>query len=149
MKLQHALSILPLLAGAFAGAVLLGCSAESSNGDSDTFPETPFTTLTSDHGALVLEVRTAPSQPPERGRTAVDLAITDVAGHPADGLTLSVVPWMPKMGHAAPTEPAIEAMGDGHYKVSDVNLFMAGRWELLTEISGPVSDSAKVVFQIP
>ncbi|MEP7122245.1 MAG: FixH family protein [Byssovorax sp.] len=132
--------------------LVLGCSGESSGGIGGgadvVFPAEPLTTLKTDHGALTLEVRTAPQQPPARGLSTVELVATDAAGKPVDGLELAVQPWMPEMGHGASTKPSIEAKGDGHYVVSHVACVMPGRWELRTSIAGAVHDSATVTFQI-
>ncbi|APR83020.1 Hypothetical protein A7982_08369 [Minicystis rosea] len=136
MKLAASLSCLALIAG---------CSSAEVP-DEQTFPEAPFATITSDEGAVTIEVRTAPTQPPTRGRVSVELTVT---GGPAEGLDLDVLPWMPDMGHGASTEPTIMPMGGGRYLVTGVNLFMPGRWELRTSISGAVTDRAVVPFQIP
>jgi hypothetical protein len=131
----------------------LGCTGESSGsaggGAGATFPDAPLATVPSDHGGLSIAVRTAPDQPPARGLTDVELVVTDKSGAPVDGLELSVQPWMPQMGHGASTKPKIEAKGAGHYVVSDVALFMPGRWELRTSIAGPMKDSATIDLQIP
>jgi len=131
--------------------LLVGCTSEpvESATGGDVYPDAALATITSDNGDLILDVRTAPSQPPSRGTTSVDLHVTDAKGAPRDDLTLSVVPWMPDMGHGASTKPTVEAMGDGHYEVSGVSMFMPGRWELRTKVAAPINDSAKVVFQIP
>ena len=135
--------------------LLLGCGAESSGsagagggGSETTFPSDALATLKTDHGALSFEVRTAPAQPPKRGLFSVEIVATDADGKPVDGLDLAVQPWMPEMGHGASTKPSIEAMGDGHYVVSNVAFVMPGRWELRTSIAGAVKDSATVPFQI-
>jgi hypothetical protein len=38
--------------------------------------------------------------------------------------------------------------GHGKYLLTEVNLFMAGLWELQTTISGPVSDYVAPQFEI-
>lgn len=138
--------------GLALGLLLLGCTGESGTaaggGAEPTFPAAPLMTLKTDHGALSLEVRTAPVQPPPRGLFTVELVATDMNGKPVDGLDLGVQPWMPQMGHGASTKPSIEAKGDGHYVISDVACSMPGRWELRTTIAGAVQDSATVAFQI-
>lgn len=132
---------------ALLGAVL-GCATPPHNSSSGDFPTEPYATLTSEQGALVLEVRTAPSQPPTRGSAAVELRITDPSGGPIDALDLRVVPFMPDMGHAASDEPEIEELGEGRYEVAPVDMFMSGRWELITTILDPIHDGAVVTFDI-
>ncbi len=131
-----------------ASALVAGCTAPPSDTRGGSFPEEPYETLTTDDGAFVLEVRTAPHQPPTRGRTEVELRITDAEGEPLDGVALTVVPFMPDMAHASSSEPEVEPLGDGRYEVGPVDMVMSGRWELLTTIEGPVRDSAKVAFEI-
>lgn len=131
-----------------ASALAAGCAAPPTEPFDGTFPEEPYTTLTSDEGAFVLEVRTAPNQPPTRGRTEVELRISDLDGEPIEDVALTVVPFMPDMAHATSTEPEVEALGGGRYEIAPVDMIMSGRWELLTTIEGPVHDSAKVAFEI-
>lgn len=129
----------------------LGCSSGASNaaggGTETTFPAEPLATVVTDQG-LSIEVRTAPEQPPARGLTDVELVVSDADGKPVDGLDLGVQPWMPQMGHGASTKPTIEAMGGGHYVISNVAFFMPGQWELRTTIAGSMNDRATVQFQI-
>lgn len=131
--------------------LVLGCSSETSGaaggGAATTFPAEPLATVPTEHG-LSIEVRTAPEQPPARGLIDVELVVNDADGKPLDGLDLAVQPWMPQMGHGASTKPTIEAMGGGHYVVSNVAFFMPGRWELRTSITGTLNDRATVNFQI-
>src|SRR5580704_11432385 len=92
------MSKLPVPAMLIATA-LAGCS--SGTGPSATFPSQPFSTMTSDSGALTIEVRTSP-QPPTRGTVDAEFTITTTAtGEPRDGLTLAIDPWMPVMNHGA------------------------------------------------
>jgi hypothetical protein len=132
------------------GALLVGCSgATESSGSPPTFPEGALTTLHSDQGALTVEVRTAPDQPPSRGVISVEYRITGADGRPVDGLTLSPVPWMPVMGHGSSVVPVVTPEGGGRYTISNVELFMPGAWELRTTISGAAEDRATPAFEIP
>ena len=144
--------LLPALATAALGCFALGCSAGSGSDAPVTFPAEPFATLASDTGALTIEVRTAPEQPPTRGLFSVEYRIaeaTTAAHPPADGLTVSVVPWMPDMGHGASITPSVAVDGDGRYVISDVELYMPGKWQLRTTIAGAANDSAMPTFEIP
>ena len=129
-------------------AALLGCAGDPAGG-SASFPEAPLMTMASNSGALTLEVRTAPEQPPSRGEIEVEYRITDKSGAPALGLDLTAVPWMPVMQHGASVVPAVSDEGSGRYVVSRVELFMPGTWELRTTIAGPLQDGATPTFQIP
>jgi hypothetical protein len=139
-----------LVAAAFAGATSLGCSSDPGTAVSaDSFPPAPLFTAQSDSGALTIEVRTAPAQPPSRGPSSVEYLITGSDGTPADGLGLSAVPWMPDMGHGASVTPTVASTGGGRYLISDVELFMPGRWELRTTFAGPPEDRVTPAFDIP
>jgi hypothetical protein len=78
-----------------------------------------------------------------------ELTITDAMGKPVDGLTFSVVPWMPAMGHGTSLVPTVTPMGKGTYAVGDLSLFMPGEWELRLTFSGSTSDTANPVFDVP
>lgn len=141
-----------------AGLSLAACSAAepstapsasaSPSGSAVPSGPPPLTTVTSEQKKLNLAVYTSPEQPPARGTLTVRYVITDAAGAPVDGLTLAVVPTMPSMGHGTPTVPKVAASGSGEYVATDVNLFMAGRWELRTTITGTVSDVAVVPVDV-
>ncbi len=123
----------------------LGCSG--GTGPSAEFPATAFSTIMTDSGAMRVEVRTSP-QPPVRGGIDAELTITDGAtGAPCDGLTLQIRPWMPVMNHGA-IMATVRPEGGGKYLVTEIDLFMAGLWELRTTISGSVSDHVAPQFQI-
>jgi YtkA-like len=131
------------------GAALMawvGCS--SGSGPKADFSKTPFSTVMTDSGALRVEVRTSP-QPPTQGGIDAELTVTDaVTGAPRDGLTLQIRPWMPAMNHGA-IMATITPEGGGKYLVSEIDLYMAGLWELKTTISGPVSDYVAPRFEVP
>jgi hypothetical protein len=114
-----------------------------------TFPSAALATMKSASAAFTVEVRTAPAQPPGRGQTAVEYIITDANGAPSDGLMLTIVPWMPLMGHGASVVPSVSAPGGGRYLISDVDLFMPGEWDLRTTIAAQTEDSVAPSFQIP
>lgn len=138
------------VSGAFA-LVLASTLASACGGDdassssTATFPVDPLVTVTSQQGKLRLAAWTSPEQPPSRGTLTVRLLVTDVAtGAPVDGLTLDISPEMPSMGHGTPVVPKVRASGNGVYLASDVSLFMAGAWDLRTNVQGAVTDTAIV-----
>ena len=136
-----------------AAALLVasGCSGDPGvgSGGGVSFPEAAMVKVTTDGGALDIEVRTAPDQPPSRGLVSVEYRLTDHGGTPLDGLELAVEPYMPAMGHGASTRPTVSAQGAGRYVITGVELFMPGTWELRTRITGPLEDSAAPSFEIP
>lgn len=128
------------------------CSAPapaSTAGDGG-FAAEPLANATSDSGGYTVAIRTAPDQPPTRGTSIVELSIRSAStGEPLDGLSIGVVPWMPAMGHGSSVVPTVTPGGQGTYVVSNVSLYMPGRWELRTSISGMTNDSITFAFDIP
>lgn len=112
------------------------------------FPAEPLEVVASASGRLTIAVRTSP-QPPIRGINAAQLAVRDVAGGAKDGLTLTVVPWMPAHGHGSSVLPTVTPQGGGIYVLTDLVLEIPGLWELQTTIVDSESDSADPSFEIP
>jgi hypothetical protein len=138
-----------LLAAILGGLASSACAAGTDTAYNGSFPTEAFTTVTSESAALSVEVRTAPAQPPTRGLLEVEYRVAEVGGTPVAGLDLQVVPWMPEMGHGTSTTPQVTDAGGGRYVISNVELFMAGRWDLRTTVRGPRQDSVTPTFQIP
>jgi hypothetical protein len=129
---------------ALTALLMLGACAGDAGGMAQPVGDAgPFGTVVSESGALSIEARTGPDQPPTRGLSTVDLDIVDAqSGEPKDGLELTVVPWMPAMGHGTSVKPALEAVGGGHYLISNVNMYMGGAWDLRIAISGADAEAA-------
>lgn len=119
----------------------------SCGGGADAPPQgTGATELLSESGALRVTLRASPGGVPVRGNNQIDLDISRVdAGEPARGLFLSMVPFMPAMGHGSSVVPRCLERQDGHYRCDDVVLAMSGLWELRTTLEG--TDSDGVVFR--
>jgi hypothetical protein len=131
----------------FAAAALHCGGSPSTCAPASSFPSDAATSLTSAAGKLSIQVRTSP-QPLARGLNTAQYTVTDATGKPVTGLTLSVVPWMPDMGHGASIEPSVTEEGNGLYVVSCLDIAMPGTWELRTAFSGPVTDNATPTFQV-
>ncbi len=140
-QLAPSLLVIPL---ALAG----GCGAPPAQGGAPSFPETSFLSVTSDHSVAHLALFASPSQPPARGLSDIEYAITDGAGAPLAGLAVAVTPWMPDMGHGS-TAPQVEETAPGHYLLRDVSMFMPGRWQLRTTLGGTASDTVTPELDIP
>jgi hypothetical protein len=125
-----------------------GCASSSGDAGTPTFGGAPFATIQSDTGALSIEVRTWPAQPPDRGESAVQFTVVR-GGAPDSALAFTPELWMPDMDHGASTEPTVEIDGAGVYVFDACELFMPGRWQLRTTIAGDVDDSAVAEFEIP
>jgi hypothetical protein len=135
-----------VFAGAVAVATCVACS--SGTGPKADFPATPLSATMTQSGKLRVEMRTSP-QPPTQGGIDAEYIITDAAsGAPRDGLTLQIRPWMPAFGHGA-IMATVTPEGGGKYLLTEIDLFMAGLWQLKTTISGPVSDYVAPEFEVP
>jgi hypothetical protein len=131
-----------------AAAVVSACGSASS-APSGTYPDAPFATLSSEQNTLVIEVRTAPDQPPQRGVATVELLVKNAQGELQDGLEVMSTTWMPAMGHGSSVVPVASAKGNGKYVLDPVYLYMPGHWELPTTFSGSVTDRATPSFDVP
>ena len=128
---------------------LSGCSSAGAS-DPGAISETAAAVVTSDGGSYRISVHSAPDAAPSRGVNTLRLVVTNAADDtPVSGLQLDVVPWMPAMGHGASVKPSVEPGPEpGSYTVTNVNLFMPGRWEIRTTIGGTTSDHVAPQFDI-
>ena len=125
--------------GLALGALGLLAACTTNVASSDSFPST----VMSDHGRIEIELSTSPQQPPLAGNDSVRLALSDPkTGKPIEGEQISLVPFMPTMGHGTDVVPQLQELGRGLYLFTNVNLFMPGEWQLRFQFAGPVSDSA-------
>lgn len=78
---------------------------------------------------------------PKVGISPVTVEITGNGGQPPTPDSVTFEPAMPQMGHAT-TPVAAVAQGDGRYR-ADVNLSMAGQWDITVRIaaSGQVHEA--------
>jgi hypothetical protein len=126
-----------------------GLSGSAACSSTTPFPASAITTLASDQGKLAIELHSAPYQPLIVGLQCVELVVTDpFTGAGIDGLTITMTPWMPAMGHGTSVTPSLTPLGQGRYVFTDVSLFMPGVWELRTQFSGPVEDSVDPTFHL-
>lgn len=129
-------------------ALLFACACSSDAGSPPAFGATPFASGAGDSGALAVAMYSAPD--PIARVSTLELVVTDVAtGSPATGLAITVVPWMPAMGHGTSTQPTVVEQGGGVYVVSNVILFMPGEWQLRVQASGPTSDTFVATVDVP
>ena len=130
---------------ALASVLAMGtaCSSPSSSSLSSQFP----VTVTSDSGLLRVELTASSS--PVVGSDQLELSVTKIEdGTPVDGMTVSIVPFMPSMDHGTSVTPTVTPEGGGKYLVTDLYLFMPGTWVLRTTFSGPSSDHAEPTFEL-
>jgi hypothetical protein len=113
-----------------------------------SFPAMVLATADSTSGHLHIALRAAPA-PLVRGQNVGQLAITDDAGQPVDGLSLALIPWMPSHGHGTSVQPEITPSEVGVFIANPLYLFMAGEWELRMTFEGVFNDTATATVAIP
>ncbi len=125
-----------------AGAALLlvGCVVPAASGT--------LARVKSDSGMLTMTVSTIDGADVVRGTNTLEIDVTDASGAGVDGLVLDVVPWMPAMGHGASVAPSVHPEGGGVYRVSNLELFMPGLWQLETSFAHGVEDHAAPSFTV-
>lgn len=97
-------------------------------------------------GALSVKLMEASPAPPAKQSNALTFQVTDAAGKPVDGATLSVTPFMPDHGHGSSVKPTIAPMGGGTYAVTNVYLPMPGLWRLTVTVQMPNVAAEDVAF---
>jgi len=121
-------------------AVLLVVAA-CGNAPPPSFGTTPVATAASSACGISLAVYSAPD-PLVRGPASIELVAKDTSTNmPRSDLAITMVPFMPAMGHGAATTPAVVDEGSGVYVADDVVMAMPGTWQLRTTIGGACSDS--------
>ena len=126
--------------------LLFGLAACSSGSGSATFGSTPFSSVTSAACDARFDAYSAPD-PLTRGDGEVEIVATSSETNaPLDGLSISMIAWMPAMGHGSSTTPVVTAQGNGKYVASGLVLAMPGDWQLRTDIGGACTDS--IVFNV-
>jgi hypothetical protein len=140
---------IPLSRFAMVGAATLAfaCSSADATSSTDDFPASTL----SDHQKIGIALSTLPLQPPVAGPSSVRLVLTDPStGKPIEDEQITLVPWMPAMGHGSDETPVFQSLGKGQYLFTNVDLFMPGEWLLRFEFSGTVTDSAlqQILFNV-
>lgn len=133
----------PLVSTLFWCLPMVSCDSSTSlTGDLEQFPATPLV-----HGAITeagrytVDLYTAPEQPPTAGAVAIQLRIGRTEQQSAnEELEVDMAPVMPSMGHGTAEVPTAVSKGSDRYVFSRVDLFMAGRWDLVTKLSGAEGD---------
>ncbi len=109
-------------------------TGEGEGEDVVVFPADALVVVDSNSGRHV-ELRSSP-QPPPVGFVPFALRVVDDEGAGVAGLDLAVRPWMPLHGHGPTVQPNVSDEGDGTYQLREVDLIMAGDWELQVTIDG-------------
>lgn len=79
----------------------------------------------------------------------VNAMAAGVVGAPLDGASITVTPFMPDHQHGTGFRAEIETLPGGQYRLSPINLWMPGYWEVTIGVtSGAVHDSVVYKFCI-
>ena len=82
------------------------------------------------------------------GVNTLDIIVHDKNDKDVVGAEITVVPWMPQMGHGVFEKPVVSERGGGLYSVENIIFIMGGRWELRINVGkGAVEDT--VTFNFP
>jgi hypothetical protein len=129
--------------------LLFACGSSGNDNPKVAVSSQPFTAVSSEVHNWQMTLRFGPDSTPSRGVDAVQWTIVDSNGSPIDGLDLSIVPFMPAMGHGTSTVPSTTETAPGVYLTDNVFFTMAGQWQLKVTFTGSASDSATVTFNVP
>jgi hypothetical protein len=82
------------------------------------------------------------------GINEVDIIVHDKKDKDVVGADITVIPWMPEMGHGVFEAPVVTEKGAGLYTIENIILIMSGHWELRVNIKKEsIEDTA--VFDFP
>jgi hypothetical protein len=82
------------------------------------------------------------------GLNTFKIGLHDRNDHDLEGAEITIVPWMPDMGHGVKTKPVVTDKGKGLYIAENVEFSMSGLWILkVTVKKGDTED--KTIFTIP
>lgn len=128
-------------------------SSSSSSGTSqsacerDTRKDTYASGLAKKGATFTVKILDAQPAPPVKGTNVLTLQVSDSAGAPVNGATLTVVPFMPDHGHGSAVAPVVTALGaDGKYTVDKLYLAMSGLWEIRVNVTAPGAAPSDVTF---
>lgn len=125
-----------------AALAFAACGAEED--------ESPFPLEIESEFGLFRATLTPRAEPLVVGSNDFDLRIVSaVDGAPAEGLDLQVTPWMPHHDHGSPSEPTVEEVGGGRYRIRGVAFNMEGEWELRIFVAqGEIEDRIVAAFRV-
>ena len=144
-----------ILTGALALS-LAGCSSDSGSDFADAGFNCDLETRDDTYSMGMSKPGTAGYQvvlmdstpaPPAKGNNDWQLQIVDDTGAPADGMDVTVTPFMPDHNHGTPIESEVTPTGsNGEYSVTPVNLWMPGLWRVTVDIGDGSGDVDAVEF---
>ena len=98
------------------------------------------------------KLMSADPAPPARGDNTWILQLSTMAAPatPVSGETMSVTPFMPDHAHGSGKTVIVTPMTDaGQYKLSPVNMWMPGLWEVTIQTTGTQTDRVVFRFCLP
>jgi len=96
---------------------------------------------------LTVKLMSSDPGPPIKGTNAWTIAVTDAAGQPVDGATITVTPYMPDHNHGTSVKAVVTPLSGGSYAIAPLYFFMAGLWQTTLQVqSGDSSDSVVFAF---
>lgn len=160
LSLRHALHAASLGVSLTLVLAAAGCSdgtdSSSSSGTSgsgqtacerDTRKDTYAAGLSKKGATFTVKILDAQPAPPVKGTNVLTLQVSDAAGAPVNGATVTVVPFMPDHGHGSAVVPVVTALGaDGKYTVEKLYLAMSGLWEIRVNVTAPGAAPTDVTF---
>lgn len=129
------------LAGCFGGIA-------TDTGGEDGAADSASDAAQTDAGLYALDLSSDPAQP-VTGKFTLHLGITEASGGaPVEGATLTLVPYMPEMGHGISGDPDVTDAGGGAYDAKWV-WPMAGEWEVTMTVDAAAgTDTYKAVYEV-
>jgi hypothetical protein len=98
-------------------------------------------------GSIKVSFVDAQPAPPSKGANTWTIQVTDAHGTPVAGAAISVKPFMPEHGHGSSATPIVTPKGaDGTYQVTNIELFMAGLWQITFTVTPASGPNQAVVF---
>lgn len=115
------------------GLSLLTALRAEGSGVAPDFPRSQV----SDRGLYAVTVRPEVIPPPVGTLHRWTVTVTDAAGRPADGLTITVSGGMPAHRHGLPTQPVMTgSTGNGEYRLDGLKFNMPGKWVVRLSLDG-------------
>lgn len=144
--------------GALAALPLAACS-DDEHGTPDAAPVNCETDTRADQlvaglqklgdrGMVTFRLMSATPSPPKRPTNNWVLHV-EAGGQPVTGVELHAKPYMPEHMHGTSIKPIISeiAGSPGDYKVDQLDLWMAGIWEITFDITPPGGVKDQAVFR--
>lgn len=140
----HSPSRRGFLAAAALAGVIASQAAWARPANLDTSLDRP-----TDQGVFRISVRSTVTPIPMSRLHQWTVHLSDAAGRPVDGASLSVDGGMPEHGHGLPTAPRAAAAGTpGDYVISGMKFSMTGWWVLKLGVTAPDGRTDRITFNV-